>query len=73
MTGRPASISAESGIHADEVQRVQEAIGRIDCQAQTVEKESDTLYEIDDATCGIGQYDIKLNENFEIISMTRDE
>lgn len=38
-----------------------------------VEKESDTLFELDDATCAIGQYDIKLNENYDIISMTRDE
>lgn len=42
-------------------------------QVEEAEKESAKLYELDDAECEIGQYDIKLNENFEIISMTRDE
>jgi hypothetical protein len=57
----------------DEAQGVQDAIERIKCRAQTVEKESDTLFEVDDAQCDIGQYDIKLDDKFNIISMTRDE
>ena len=57
----------------NEAQRVQDAIGRINCRAETVEKESNSLYEVDDAKCDIGQYDIKLDEKFNIISMTRDE
>jgi hypothetical protein len=57
----------------NEAQGVQDAIGRINCRAQAVEKESDTLYEVDDAKCDIGQYDIKLDDKFNIISLTRDE
>ena len=56
----------------DEAQSVQDVIGRIKCRAETVEKESDTLFEVDDAQCDIGQYDIKLDDKFNIISMTRD-
>jgi flagellar basal body rod protein FlgF len=57
----------------DEAKGVQDAVGRVNCRAQAVEKESDTLYEVDDAECDIGQYDIKLDDKFNVISMTRDE
>ncbi|PZQ51680.1 MAG: hypothetical protein DI556_05880 [Rhodovulum sulfidophilum] len=56
-----------------EVASVNETIAKIGCEAEEVEKESPTLFELDDAECAIGQYDIKLDENFNIISMTRDE
>lgn len=55
-----------------EVASVRESIARIGCEAETIEKEDDDLYEIDDAECEIGQYDIKLDGAFEIISMTAD-
>ena len=56
-----------------EVASVAETLAKIGCEASEVEKESATLFEVDDATCGIGQYDIKLDAAFNIISMTRDE
>ena len=35
--------------------------------------EHNDLFEIDDATCEIGQYDIKLNGDYKIIVMSIDE
>lgn len=60
---------------ADETAKVTEVIARIGCKPNAesgVEKERDDLYEIDDAQCEIGQYDIKLNADFVITSMTLD-
>ncbi len=63
----------ENMASAEEIAKVNETIGKIGCKAVEVEKESENLYELDDTICEIGQYDIKLDGNFAIISMTRDE
>lgn len=59
---------------AEEVARVTEVLAKIGCKPgdEGVEKERDDLFEIDDAQCEIGQYDIKLNDQFVITSMTLD-
>lgn len=67
------SGTIETMASPEEVAKVAETLAKIGCEAAEVEKESDRLFELDDATCGIGQYDIKLNETYDIISMTRDE
>ena len=57
----------------EEVRAVTEAIAVFNCTATEVEKESDALFEIDDADCGeAGQFDIKLDGEYNIVSMTRD-
>lgn len=57
-----------------EITGVTEALAAIGCEVgeSPVERETATLFEIDDAQCAIGQYDIKLDGAFAIISMTRD-
>ena len=57
---------------AEEQAKVAEAIAKIDCVAPEIEKESDRLFEVDDAECAIGKYDIKLDGEFSILSLTRD-
>lgn len=60
---------------AGEAAKVTEAIAKIGCKPNVeagVEKERDDLYEVDDAQCEIGQYDIKLNADFTITSITLD-
>lgn len=60
---------------ADDTAKVTEAIARIGCKPDPeagIEKERDDLYEVDDAQCEIGQYDIKLNADFVITSITLD-
>lgn len=58
---------------SEEVAKVGETLAKIGCTAPSVEKESDDLYEVDDASCEIGQYDIKLNGEYKIIVMSIDE
>jgi hypothetical protein len=36
------------------------------------ETEGTSVYEVDDAKCKDGQYDIKLDKDFQIIAITRD-
>lgn len=57
---------------AEEKAKVAEVIGKIGCKAEEVEKESDRLFEVDDAECEIGKYDIKLDGDYSILSLTRD-
>lgn len=59
---------------ADETAKVTETIAKIGCKpgADGIEKERDDLFEIDDAQCEIGQYDIKLNAQYVITSITLD-
>ncbi|MCB1885198.1 MAG: hypothetical protein KDG89_14570 [Geminicoccaceae bacterium] len=56
----------------EEAQAVRDEIAKIGCKAETIEKERDDLFEIDDAQCEIGQYDIKLNKDYKITSITMD-
>ncbi len=58
----------------EEVAGVEAAIAVFGCDvgAIPVEKESDDLFEIDDAVCEGGQYDIKLDGAYNVLNMTRD-
>jgi hypothetical protein len=68
-----AHAEEEQEASAEETARINDVIGQIGCKAEAVEKESADLFEIDDAICAIGQYDIKLNAAYKITSMTLDE
>lgn len=71
--GQDADDTIEQMASASEAAKIAESIGQIACKAKEVEKESVNLFEVDDAQCDIGQYDIKLDEDYKITSMTRDE
>lgn len=68
-----ADDTVETLASPEEVQKVADTLSKIGCQAPQVEKESDDLFEVDDATCEIGQYDIKLNGDYQIWVMSLDE
>lgn len=70
---QPAPVETQETMASEaETASVNETLARIGCEAEAVEKESENLFEVDDATCEIGQYDIKFDAEFVIISMTRD-
>jgi hypothetical protein len=49
--------------------------GALGCTAGKMEKESEGstfAYKVDDAKCKGGEYDIKLDQNFNVIIMLRD-
>lgn len=60
---------------AAEVEKIKAALASLGCDGGEMEKESEAsgVFEIDDAKCKIGgQFDIKLDKDFKLISMTRD-
>ena len=56
-----------------EAKKIQEALTQIGCSGGESEKESEAtgVFEIDDAKCKDGQFDIKLDKDFKLMSMTR--
>ena len=71
--GAGVAETVEQLANETEAAGVRATLERIGCEAEEIEKESNNLFEIDDAECEIGQYDIKLDAEFNIVSMTRDE
>lgn len=59
---------------AEEAAKIKEAVSALGCEGGEYEKEAEGsgVYEVDDAKCKDGQYDIKLDSNFKMRSMTRD-
>ncbi|MFD0985824.1 hypothetical protein [Methyloligella solikamskensis] len=56
----------------EEVTKIEEALAAIGCKGGDYDAEKSGIFEIDDAECEIGPYDIKLDEDFNIIVMSRD-
>lgn len=54
------------------VKKIEETLAKIGCKGGDYDAEKSGIYEIDDAECDIGPYDIKLDENFNIMVMSRD-
>ena len=59
---------------AEEAKQISAALAAVGCSGGETEKETEAtgLFEIDDAKCKDGQFDIKLDKDFKLISMTRD-
>jgi hypothetical protein len=57
-----------------EAKKIAEAIAALGCSGGEMEKEGEAsgYYEVDDAKCKDGQFDIKLDKDFKLISMSRD-
>ncbi len=73
--GAQSAVAEETATpaSAEEAAKVSEAIAKVGCKAEEIEKESADLFEVDDARCEIGQYDIKVNGEYKITVMTSDE
>ncbi|WP_249135943.1 hypothetical protein [Bradyrhizobium sp. AUGA SZCCT0176] len=56
---------------AEKIKAVLEGLG---CTGGKMEKETEasSYFEVDDAKCRDGQYDIKLDKDFKLIAMIRD-
>ena len=55
-------------------QKIQAVLQDWGCSGGKIEKEAEAtgVFEVDDAKCHDGQYDIKLDKDFKMISITRD-
>ncbi|HWE16076.1 MAG TPA: hypothetical protein VG758_02675 [Hyphomicrobiaceae bacterium] len=65
---------ADKPVSPAEAEKIQAAISAWGCAGGQMEQETEGtgVYEVDDAKCKDGQYDIKLDKDFRVISMTRD-
>lgn len=57
-----------------EAEKIKAALTEWGCEGGTYEKETEatSVFEIDDAKCKGGQYDVKLDSNFKVIAITAD-
>jgi hypothetical protein len=65
---------ADMPVTPSEAEKIQAALDAQGCRGGKMEKEAEGsgYFEVDDAKCKDGQYDIKLDKDFKLISMTRD-
>ena len=65
---------ADTPVTPAEAEKIKAALEAFGCAGGKMEKETEGsgYFEVDDAKCKDGQYDIKLDKDFKLISMTRD-
>ena len=59
-----------------EAEKIKAALEGWNCSGGEIEKEtkgSDVLYEVEDAKCRDGQYEIKLDKDFKVVEISRDD
>jgi hypothetical protein len=65
---------ADTPVTPAEAEKIKAALEVLGCTGGKMEKESEGsgYFEVDDAKCKDGQYDVKLDKEFKMIAMTRD-
>jgi hypothetical protein len=65
---------ADTPVSKEVGEKIQAAIKTWGCSGGKMEQETEatSFFEVDDAKCTDGQYDIKLDKEFRVISITRD-
>jgi hypothetical protein len=75
IIGSTTALLAETPVTPAEEEKIKAALEGFGCSGGKIEKEDEDntlLYEVDDAKCKSGEYDIKLDKNFNVIIMLRD-
>lgn len=55
-----------------DAEKINAALALFGCSGGDMQQEESGIFEVDDAQCKDGQYDVKLDENFKVLSLTRD-
>jgi len=59
-------------VPAEEVTKIEETLSTLGCSGyESIKKEEQGVYEIDDAKCKMGTMDIKLDKDFTVILISR--
>ena len=68
------AVLADTPVSETDAQKIRAALEAWGCSGGKMEQETEgtSIYEVDDAKCKDGQYDIKLDKDFKVISITRD-
>lgn len=56
-----------------EAAAINATLAKLGCKADEIEKEAPGRFEIDDATCEMGQYDFKLDGDYRVVLMSLDQ
>jgi Peptidase propeptide and YPEB domain len=75
IIGSATSLLADTPVTPAEEEKIKASLEALGCTGGKIEKEDEDgplLYEIDDAKCKNGKYDVKLDKNFNVIIMVRD-
>jgi hypothetical protein len=72
--GSTSALLADTPVTSAEAEKIKAALEAVGCTGGKMEKETEGsgYFEVDDAKCRDGQYDIKLDKDFKVIVMTRD-
>ena len=65
---------ADTLVTPGEAEKIKSALEILGCSGGKMEKETEAggIFEVDDAKCRDGQFDIKFDKEFKLIVMTRD-
>ena len=68
------AVLADTPVSEADAQKIRVALQAWGCSGGKMEQETEGsgVYEVDDAKCKDGQYDIKLDKEFKVLSITRD-
>ena len=69
------AISGDIPVSPAEAEKIKAALEAMGCTGGKMEKESEGnafSFEVDDAKCKDGEYDVKLDKDFKVIIMLRD-
>jgi hypothetical protein len=56
----------------DEVTKIEETLSTFGCKGyESIEKEANGIYEIEDAKCEMGTMDIKLDKDYTVVLISR--
>lgn len=74
LTAAGGIALADKPVSAADTEKIQTALKAWGCAGGKMEQETEAtgVFEVDDAKCNGGQYDIKLDKDFKVISITRD-
>jgi hypothetical protein len=69
-----SALLADTTVTQAEAEKIKAVLEAWGCTGGKMEKETEAsgYFEVDDAKCKSGQYDIKLDKDFNVTSMTRD-
>jgi hypothetical protein len=69
-----AAALADGPVSEQDAQKIRTTMEAWGCSGGKIEQETEGsgIYEVDDAKCKDGQYDLKLDKEFKVISITRD-
>jgi hypothetical protein len=74
IIGSTSALLADTPVTSAEAEKIKAALEAVGCTGGKTEKETEGsgYFEVDDAKCRDGQYDIKLDKDFKVIVMTRN-